>query len=128
MRRLVLRIAVIAVAVAILPYVLPQIAFGGDPLDLVVLALVFGVVNGLVKPVVKLLSFPLTLMTLGLFGVVVNAVLFLGVAWLSGELGIPFTVGGFPATGPTVDTITGAFAGSVVLGLVTAVLGLAVRD
>ena len=85
-----------AITFAIVSYVLPAIDFGGDIVNLLVLAVIAGVVNGLIKPIVKLLSLPLTIMTLGLFGIVINAGLLLLIAWVADLVGITFTVGGFP--------------------------------
>ena len=74
----------------------PQIDYGDSIPGLIVVALIAGVVNGLIKPIIKLFSLPLTLMTFGLFGLVINAGLLLLIAWLSSLVGITFTVGGFP--------------------------------
>jgi putative membrane protein len=64
-------------------------------LTLVLVALVFGVVNWLVKPIVKLLSFPLFLLTLGLFTLVVNALMLILTSYLSGKLTLNFHVSSF---------------------------------
>jgi putative membrane protein len=64
-------------------------------LSLILVALVFGVVNWLVKPIVKVLSFPLFILTLGLITLVVNALMLLLTSWLSGKLSIDFHVHGF---------------------------------
>jgi putative membrane protein len=64
-------------------------------LTLVLVALVFGVVNWLVKPVVKLLSFPLFILTLGLFTLVVNALMLLLTSYLAQHLSLDFHVNGF---------------------------------
>lgn len=62
---------------------------------LILVALVFGVVNWLVKPVVKVLSFPLFILTLGLITLVVNALMLMLTSWLSGKLDLDFHVHGF---------------------------------
>jgi putative membrane protein len=64
-------------------------------LTLILVALVFGLVNWLVKPVVKVLSFPLFLLTLGLITLVVNALMLLLTSWLAGKLSLDFHVHGF---------------------------------
>jgi putative membrane protein len=64
-------------------------------LSLILVALVFGVVNWLVKPVVKVLSFPLFILTLGLITLVVNALMLLLTSWLAGKLSLDFHVDGF---------------------------------
>nr|WP_239000879.1 phage holin family protein [Jiangella asiatica] len=64
-------------------------------LTLLVVALIFGVVNALIKPVVQLLSLPLLILTLGLFTLVVNALMFWLTSWISDQLDVPFHVDGF---------------------------------
>ncbi|GAA2486799.1 phage holin family protein [Streptomyces gobitricini] len=68
---------------------------GKKTLSLVLVALVFGIVNALVKPVVKLLTLPLFILTLGLFTLIVNALMLLLTSWLADELGLNFHVEGF---------------------------------
>jgi len=129
MRHFLIGTAATAIAFAIVAWLLPQVDFGGTIVQLVLVAVVFGVVNGVIKPVVKLLSFPITAMTLGLFGLVINAALFLLVAWVCSEfLSIKFTVGGFPASGLSIDAFVAAFIGSIVLAIVSTVVGLVVHD
>jgi putative membrane protein len=62
---------------------------------LVLVAVVFGVVNAVVRPVVKLLSLPLLLLTLGLLVFVINALMLLLTSWLAGRIGLGFHVDGF---------------------------------
>jgi putative membrane protein len=87
-----------ALAVAI--WLLQDITLTGEStgrkaLTLVLVALVFGVVNILVKPLVKLLTLPLFLLTLGLFTLVVNALMLLLTSWLAEKLDLGFHVEGF---------------------------------
>jgi putative membrane protein len=96
---------------------------------LVILAIVFGLVNAFIKPVVKILSFPISMMTLGLFGIVINAGLLLVVAYAADSIaGLDFTVGGFPADGITADTLVGAVIASLALSVISTVVGLVVHD
>ncbi|MFJ9148732.1 phage holin family protein [Streptomyces sp. NPDC102270] len=62
---------------------------------LILVALVFGLVNFLVKPVVKVLTFPLFILTLGLFTLIVNALMLLLTSWLADKLDLSFHVEGF---------------------------------
>ena len=131
MKGIIIGIAATAIAFAILINVLPasMVSFSGDNVQLVVLAILFGLVNSFIKPVVKILSFPISMMTLGLFGLVVNAAMLLLVAWVADNIaGIKFTVGGFPASGITADTIVGAVVASVALGIISTIVGLVVHD
>ena len=118
-----------AIAFAIVAFLLPQVDYGGDVVGLLLLAVVFGVVNGLIKPIVKLLSFPITAMTLGLFSIVINAAMLLLVSWLASELfNITFTIGGFPTDGLSLDALVAAVIASVVLSIVSTIVGLVVHD
>jgi putative membrane protein len=96
----VIRVAVVAVAVWISTMLVDGISLGGSTTQarvgtLVVVALIFGIVNAVIKPVIKVLSCPLYVLTLGLFGLVVNALLFWLVGTLSRNVGLPFAVAGF---------------------------------
>ncbi|MFF3969631.1 phage holin family protein [Streptomyces rubiginosohelvolus] len=68
---------------------------GRKALTLVLVALIFGLVNSLVKPVVQLLTFPLFILTLGLITLVVNALMLLLTSWLAGVVDLSFHVEGF---------------------------------
>jgi putative membrane protein len=116
---LLIRIAVTAVAVWVSTLV-DGIDLGGDSVwasigTLVLVALIFGLVNATVKPVVQVLTGCLYILTLGLFALVVNALMFLLVGWLSDRLGLAFEVDGFWP----------AFWGGIIVALVTFVLNLA---
>ncbi|OII60798.1 hypothetical protein BJP40_07960 [Streptomyces sp. CC53] len=87
-----------ALAVAI--WLLDDITLTGDDtsrqaLTLLLVALLFGVVNSLVKPIVQLLTMPLFILTLGLFTLVVNALMLLLTSWLAEKLDLSFHVEGF---------------------------------
>jgi putative membrane protein len=102
---------------------IPSSAFAKVPADLItfgIVAGVFGVANSMVKPVVKILSLPISLLTLGLAGIVLNAALFLGAAWLSNQMGGNIRVGDFPPDLLTQATLVAALIGSVVVGIVSA--------
>ncbi|MDC7337940.1 phage holin family protein [Streptomyces lydicus] len=89
-----------AAALAVAIWLLKDITLTGENtgrkiLTLVLVALIFGLVNFLVKPVVKLLSFPLFILTLGLITLVVNALMLLLTSWLAGKADLAFHVAGF---------------------------------
>ena len=92
----------------------PGITFDGDWRLLFVVALLFGVLNVLVRPVLKLLTFPFLIISLGLFIFVVNAVMLWLTSAISDELGLGFRVEGFRA----------AFVGALVVTMVSFVLSL----
>jgi putative membrane protein len=110
---------------------IPSSSFDRIPHDLVTfgtVALVFGIANGLVKPVVKILSLPVTLLTLGVAGIVLNAALFLAAAWVSDQLGGSIRVGDFPPHLLTGATLVAALIGSIVVGVVSAVVRMVIPD
>jgi len=110
---------------------IPSSAFAKIPADVItfgIVALVFGIANGLVKPVVKILSFPISLLTLGLAGIVLNAALFLGAAWVSDQVGGHIRVGDFPPHLLTQATLVAALIGSIVVGIVSAVARMVIPD
>ena len=106
--RLLLRLIINAVALWVAVRLVPGISFDGNPVLLVVVALVFGVINTIVKPIVTLFSLPAVLLTLGLFLLVINALMLWFTGWLSTQLGLGFHVEGFVA----------AFLGAILVSLV----------
>lgn len=115
-----------AIALWLTSLVYTDISFGKSPViwHIVVVAIVVGLANALVKPVLKILSFPLSMMTLGLSGLLVNGVVLLGVAWVAEHLKITFTIGGFPGHGLSTTAIAAAVIGAVVLSVVSLAIGL----
>ncbi|HIV57998.1 MAG TPA: phage holin family protein [Candidatus Stackebrandtia faecavium] len=81
-------------------------------------ALIFGVINGVLKPIIKVLGCALYALTLGLFALVVNALLFLLVDVIAEQFGIPFHIDGFWY----------ALLGAVVVAIVTWLLNLIIPD
>jgi len=121
--------AVTAVAFFVLTRFLPQyVSYVGEPVGLLVLAAIFGVVNGLIGPIVRVLAFPLTFMTMGLIGFVINAGLLLLTAVIANSTGFDLTVGDFPPTLLTIDTFVAAVVGAVVLSVVGTAVRLVVPD
>ncbi|MCQ4081776.1 phage holin family protein [Streptomyces sp. RB6PN25] len=100
MKKFVVKTLANAVALGVAVWLIRGITLTGTStghkaLTLVLVALVFGVVNWLVKPIVKLLSFPLFILTLGLFTLVVNALMLLLTSYLADKLNLSFHVTGF---------------------------------
>ena len=98
--RLLVRIVVNAVALAVATWLLGGITLTGTSdteraVSLVLVAAVFGVVNAVVRPVLKLLSLPFIILTLGLLLLVINGLMLLLTGWLSEQLGLGFEVDGF---------------------------------
>lgn len=88
--QLIIRILINAVGVLLVAYVVPGIRVAGFG-SAVIAAIVIGLINAFVRPVLGFLSIPITVLTLGLFTLVLNALLF----WLAAKLTPGFTVTGF---------------------------------
>ena len=112
MRVLVLRWVITTASLMIAITIVPGIRFGGESLELFLVAAVFGLVNLILRPLLTLLTCPLVLLTLGLFSLVINAWLLLATASLASGWGLDFTVSGFWA----------AAAGGLVISLCGSVL------
>lgn len=100
MRNFVVKTVANAAALAVSVWLIDKITLSGDSTakeigTLVLVALIFGVVNSLVKPLVQFLSLPLLVLTLGLFTLVVNALMLLLTSWLADVVDLSFHVEGF---------------------------------
>ncbi|MCL4507581.1 MAG: phage holin family protein [Chloroflexi bacterium] len=110
MRNFLLRVIVSAIAIAVTAALLPGIRVANnDIFSFLLLGLIFGVVNALIKPIVTIMSCPLVILTLGLFLFVINGIMLLITAALSG--GRLF-----------VDGLGWAIIGGIIMGLVNMVL------
>jgi putative membrane protein len=133
-RSFVVNTVITAVAFYVLTKLLPEadiatgVTYVGELTGLIALAVIFGVVNGLIGPVVRILAFPLNLMTMGLIGFVINAGLLLATAFVANSTGFDLTVGDFPPDLLKADTIVAAIIGSLVLSLVGTAVRLVVHD
>ncbi|MXM65664.1 phage holin family protein [Streptomyces sp. HUCO-GS316] len=100
MKNFVVKTLANAGALAVAVWLLDKITLSGDSTGnkvgtLILVALLFGLVNFFVKPIVKVLTFPLFILTLGLITLVVNALMLLLTSWLADEFGLSFHVEGF---------------------------------
>lgn len=98
--RFLISVVVDALALATAAWLLDGIRVTGattedQVLTLVVVALIFGVINAIVAPILKLLSIPFIILTLGLFLIVINAAMLLLTSWISEQIGFGFVVDGF---------------------------------
>ena len=115
-----------ALALWVTTLVYSDISFGkhAEVWSVIVVAVVIGLANALVKPALKILTFPVSLITLGLSGLIVNGVVLLGVAYFADKLKVTFTIGGFPAHGIDTTVVAAALVGAVVLSVVSLLIGL----
>jgi len=115
-RRVLLRWLINALAIYVASKVVPGI-YVRDEWAIVVVALILGLVNAFIRPLIKFFTCPLIVLTLGLFTFVINAAMLGLTAWVAGQLGIRFEVAGFWA----------AFWGALVISLVSLALTLLIR-
>ena len=118
------RLAVTAVALWISTLVLSGITLGDDSTikkigTLVAVAAIFGVVNAVLRPIIKTIGCWAYVLTLGLAAILVNGALFMLTSWIAGEVGLPFHVDHFWPT---------AVLGALLVGVVSFVLNLVVPD
>src|SRR5215471_18113339 len=116
--RFLVRLLISAAALWVATKIVPGVSYSGDWGYLILVALVFGLLNALVRPILTMLTCPLLILTLGLFTFVINAVILLLTSALSGKLGIGFHVDGFWA----------AFLGALVVSIVSILLSLVIPD
>ncbi|MBM4402481.1 MAG: phage holin family protein [Candidatus Cloacimonetes bacterium] len=128
MRKLILRLLITSVAVAIAAKVVPGISYSGGINNLVFIAFVFGLVNVLVKPIITILALPIEIATLGLFTIFINAGMLYLVShlvphfdiqpfWFPGITYGPILIAPFPV--PAVGT---AIIGSLLIGFISTTL------
>ncbi|WP_028281241.1 phage holin family protein [Arthrobacter sp. H5] len=127
MLKFLVRILINALALWIAAWVLPGITVGseataeasgdqtvGTILAYLFVGLVFGIVNALVRPIVSLLSLPITILTLGLFTIIINAAMLMLTSWLTSFTPVTFGVDDFFWT---------AIVGSLIISVVSLIAG-----
>ena len=112
--RFLIRLLVNAAALWVATQLVPGVTYDGGPLPMLGVALVFGVLNASLRPVAKILTFPLIIVTLGLFALVINGLMLWLTSSLSSALGLGFHVSGFWA----------AFWGALVVSIVSMILSM----
>lgn len=115
MIRLLVRWVISAFSIWVAVKLVPGIVYSGPAGTLLLIALVFGLVNALVRPLLTLLSCPLVILTLGLFLLVINALMLQLTAWI---IGPHFIINGFWP----------ALWGSLIISIVSGILNVAIKD
>jgi len=113
-----IRLLVNAAALWVATRLVPGVSFDGGTVPFLGVALVFGAVNAFIRPLLRILTFPLILLKLGLFALVVNGLMLWLTSSLSASLGLGFHVTGFWA----------AFWGAIVVSVTSLVLSMLIRD
>jgi putative membrane protein len=112
--RFLLRLLATAAALWVAVALIPGISYTGGVLGFLAVALVFGFVNAVIRPILKLLTCPLVVLTLGLFVFILNGFLLWLTSMVAQAFGIGFIVSGFWA----------AVVGALIVGIVSTVLNL----
>ncbi len=118
MTRFILRWAINAAAIFLAIRLVPGITLAGSLTGVVWLALILGLINAFIRPLLKLLTCPLIILTLGLFTLLINTFVF----WLMGQVG---NLVGIPIT---IDGFVPAFLGGLVVTIVSIVLSMVLRE
>jgi len=118
MTKFLVRWGINAVALYAAVWIVPGIEFRGDWTGVLWLALISGLLNALVRPLLKFLTCPLIILTLGLFTIVINTVMLL----LTSRIGQAFGIG------LTVDGFWTAVLGSLVISVVSIIMSVIFRD
>ena len=121
--RLILRLLANAAALAVATFLLTGISLTaptteGKVVTLLVVALIFGVLNAVVKPIFTLVTAPLVPLTLGLFLLVINALMLLLTSWVSNRIDLGWSVEGFGS----------AVLGAIIVSLVSFLLNAFLPD
>jgi len=124
--QLIIKIVVNAVAIWVATAVVPGVVVSEGDADLgrkivtlLVVGALFGVVNALIKPIVKLFALPFYILTLGLFAFIVNAAMLMLASWLAEQLNISFHID---------DFFWSAIGAAIVVTFVSMVLNLVLPD
>ena len=117
--KLVLRVVINAVAIWLTSMLLSGFSFRGSAFDLIFVAIIFGLVNALVRPIVKLLTLPINVLTLGLFTLVINTLMLMLTVWLSGSLSLE---------GGTFEGVLIAFVAAIIISVISTILSWFLPD
>jgi putative membrane protein len=124
-----LRLVANAIALAITVAVVPSLDWGDSELvTIAITALIFGVINSSIKPILKLLSLPFRVLTFGLFSFVINVGLLFFLAWIGGQIGRGILLAGWPTDAFTPDALVAAALGALLLSILSTLFSFVIRD
>ena len=121
---ILIRLVISAVSLWIATLVIDGIELNTDSVPkkigtLLAVAVIFGIINAVLRPIIKVIGCGLYVLTLGLIAIVVNGLLFMLVSWIAGELSLPFHVDDFWPS---------AVLGAILVGVVSWLLNMLVPD
>ena len=126
MLRFLVSTIVNAVGLFVATSLVPQVnitPYGGDGVwetiaSFLLIGAMFGIVNAVIAPVIKVLAFPIYIITFGLIAFVINGAMLLLVSWLSGLIGSEIlTIEGFTSEGLTIDSLGWAILAAIVMSI-----------
>ena len=115
MKSLLIRWGVIALAVWVTSLILPGMTIEGGVVGILLVSLVFGLINATIKPIVKLLTCPLVILTLGLFTLVINTLMLLLTEFFLGQY-------------LKIDGFFWAFIAAILISITTVVIGFIIPE
>jgi len=119
---LIVRVVVNTAAVIVVVNLVPKISAPDEPLKLLAIGLILGVVNTYIRPIVKALAFPISLLTLGLVGIAINAAMLLLGALISDAFELGLRIAGWPSGEFSLDVVLYAVVAAVVISVVSTIL------
>jgi putative membrane protein len=117
--KLILRVFINAFAIWLTNFLLSGFNFEGTILNLIIVAIIFGFVNAIIRPIVKLLTLPINLVTLGLFTLIINMLMLILTVWLSESLSL---------TGGLFQNMLTAFIAAIVISIISTILSWFLPD
>jgi putative membrane protein len=118
--KLVIRILINAGALWLTALLLPSIDLATNIWGILIVAIIFGLVNALIRPIIQLLALPITILTLGLFTLVINTLMLLITAGIAGDL--------LSIQGGALERLWYAFLGSIVISIISTLLSWILPD
>ena len=118
--KLILRVIINAIAIWLTALILPSINLTNNIFGILGVAIIFGLVNALIRPLVKLLSLPLTVMTLGLFTLVINTAMLMLTALFAGDW--------LKIEGNFLEMLLYAFLASIFISIISTILSWFLPD
>ena len=117
--KLLLRIIINAIAIWLTSLILSGFSFSGSIFNLIIVAIIFGLVNAVIRPIVKLLTLPINVVTLGLFTLVINTLMLMLTVWFSGTLSLE---------GGIFSSFLTAFIAAIIISIISTVLSWFLPD
>ena len=118
----VVRVVINTAAVVVAVNVVPKFEAPDDLVKLLAIGLILGLINTYIRPIVKALAFPISLLTLGLVGLVINAAMLLLAAFASDQLDLGLQIAGWPGGDFSLDVVLYAVVAAIVISVVSTIL------